>query len=47
MNNGKHGQGTICTKIGADKGQLNSDWIYEFIVSPKMQTKNCKKKQGS
>ena len=23
-----------------DKGQLNSDWIYEVIVSPKMPTKN-------
>ena len=23
-------------------GQLNSDWIYEVIVSPKMQTKNYK-----
>ena len=22
------------------KGQLNSEWIYEVIVSPKMQTKN-------
>ena len=22
------------------KGQLNSEWIYEFIVSPKMPTKN-------
>ena len=24
----------------AGKGQLNSEWIYEFIVSPKMPTKN-------
>ena len=24
------------------KGQLNSEWIYEVIVSPKMPTKNCK-----
>jgi hypothetical protein len=24
------------------KGQLNSEWIYEVIVSPKMQTKNYK-----
>ena len=24
------------------KGQLDSEWIYEFIVSPKMQTKNYK-----
>ena len=23
-------------------GQLNSEWIYEVIVSPKMQTKNYK-----
>ena len=33
------------------KGQLNSEWIYEVIVSPKMQTKNYKDfyptKQGS
>ena len=26
-----------CTKT---KGQLNSEWIYEAIVSPKMLTKN-------
>ena len=24
------------------KGQLNSEWIYEVIVSTKMQTKNYK-----
>ena len=24
------------------KGQLNSEWIYEVIVSPKMQTKTYK-----
>ena len=24
------------------KGHLNSNWIYEVIVSPKMQTKNLK-----
>ena len=24
------------------KDQLNSEWIYEVIVSPKMQTKNYK-----
>ena len=24
------------------KGQLNSEWIYEVIVSPKMQTQNYK-----
>jgi hypothetical protein len=24
--------------VGAPKGQLNSEWIYEVIVSPKMQT---------
>ena len=24
------------------KGQLNSEWIYEVIISPKMQTKNYK-----
>ena len=23
------------------KGQLNSEWIYEVIISPKMPTKNC------
>ena len=27
---------------GLDKGQLNSEWIYDVIVSPKMPTKNCK-----
>ena len=25
------------------KGQLKSEWIYEVIVSPKMQTKNTNK----
>ena len=25
--------------VEAAKGQLNSEWIYEIIVSPKMQTK--------
>ena len=29
-------------KAGQIKGQLNSEWIYEVIVSPKMQTKNYK-----
>ena len=24
------------------KGQLNSEWIYEVIISPKMPTKNYK-----
>ena len=24
------------------KGQLNSEWIYEVIISPKMQTKSYK-----
>ena len=24
------------------KGQLNSEWIYDFIVSPKVPTKNYK-----
>ena len=28
--------------LGGNKGQLNSEWIYEVIVSPKMQTKNYK-----
>ena len=27
---------------GGHKGQLNSEWIYEVIVSPKMPTKNLK-----
>ena len=27
---------------GAGKGQLNSEWIYEVIVSPKMQAKKYK-----
>ena len=26
----------------SDKGQLNSEWIYEVIVSPKMPIKNFK-----
>ena len=26
----------------ASKGQLNSEWMYEVIVSPKMPTKNFK-----
>ena len=29
-----------CTTL--PKGQLNSEWVYEVIVSPKMQTKNYK-----
>ena len=29
-------------KAGQIKGQLNSEWIYEVIISPKMQTKNYK-----
>ena len=28
--------------VAHSKGQLNSEWIYEVIVSPKMQTKNYK-----
>ena len=36
----------VSTKIslysGDPKGQLNSEWIYEVIVSPKMPTKNYK-----
>ena len=28
--------------ITTTKGQLNSEWIYEVIVSPKMPTKNYK-----
>ena len=27
--------------IRLSKGQLNSEWIYEVIISPKMQTNNC------
>ena len=27
---------------GDPKGQLNSEWIYEVIVSPKIPTKNCR-----
>ena len=27
---------------GWPKGQLNSEWIYEVVISPKIQTKNCK-----
>ena len=26
----------------SDKGQLNSEWIFEVIISPKIQTKNYK-----
>ena len=33
---------TIILKMWIGKGQLNSEWIYEFIISPKMQTKNYK-----
>ena len=29
-------------KWALSKGQLNSEWIYEVIVSPKIQTKNYK-----
>ena len=29
----------MCINIAAIKGQLNSEWIYEVIVSPKMPTK--------
>ena len=29
-------------KEGSTKGQLNSEWIYEVIVSPQMTTKNYK-----
>ena len=28
------------------KGQLNSEWIFEVIVSPKMPTKNLLKLKG-
>ena len=31
----------VCVKV-LSKGQSNSEWIYEVIVSPKMQTKNEK-----
>jgi hypothetical protein len=31
-----------CLLNGPFKGQLNSEQIYEVIVSPKMQTKNYK-----
>ena len=30
------------TILFPSKGQLNSEWIYEVIFSPKMQTKNYK-----
>ena len=32
----------ICNIFEITKGQLNSEWIYEVIVSPKMPTKNWK-----
>ena len=32
----------FCTQqAGRHKGQLISEWIYQVIVSPKIQTKNC------
>ena len=33
---------TYETILGTTKGQLNSEWIYEVIISPKMPTKNLK-----
>ena len=30
---------TIGSLLAVSKGQLNSEWIYEVIVSPKMPTK--------
>ena len=30
----------LLEKMSLFKGQLNSEWIYEVIVSPKMPTKN-------
>ena len=32
----------LSTSSEVVKGQLNPEWIYEVIVSPKMQTKNYK-----
>ena len=29
-------------KMEISKGQLNSEWIYEVIIFPKVQTKKCK-----
>ena len=38
--NNRSEQSMAVSKIAEDtKGQLNSKWIYEVIVSPKMQTK--------
>ena len=32
----------VCCNWVVHKGQLCSEWIFDVIVSPKMQTKNCK-----
>ena len=32
----------ILNDVGMTKSQLNSEWIYEVIVSPKLQTRNYK-----
>ena len=39
VSTGCHKNTEKCIFIGF-KGQLNSEWIYELIFSPKMQTKN-------
>ena len=32
---------SVLIRNGLIKGQTISEWIYEVIVSPKIQTKNC------
>ena len=32
----------LSEQAASGKGQLNSEWIYEVIFSPKMPTKNFK-----
>ena len=38
----KEGLSVKLQKSAVPKGQLNSEWIYEVIVSPQMPTKNLK-----
>ena len=32
----------VIQNLASSKGQLNSEWIYDVIISHKMQTKNYK-----
>ena len=40
--NGRPTEQILSVAPAYHKGQLNSEWIYEVIVSPKMPTKNYK-----